>query len=137
LGRILGIDYGLKRTGLAVTDPLRIIASALDVVETARLLAYLKNYFDKEKVDEVVVGMPVRLDNSDSDTAVFVRKFMDEFKKLFPAMPIFTADERFTTSIAKKAMIEGGMKKKERQVKGNADKISATLILQNYMETKK
>ena len=137
MGRILAIDYGLKRTGLAVTDPLRIIATALDVVETSRLADFLKNYFQKETVDEVVVGMPKRLNNEDSAIAPQVRKFVDHFKIAFPDKPVFLADERFTSSIAQRAMIDGGMRKSERQVKGNADKISATLILQNYMEMRK
>jgi putative holliday junction resolvase len=134
MGRILAIDYGLKRTGLAVTDPLRIIASALEVVETSHLMDYLKVYFKKETVDEVVIGMPKRLNNTDSEIAPNVRKFIEAFKISFPKTPIFTADERFTSFLAKRAMIEGGMKKKDREVKGNADKISATLILQNYLE---
>ena len=134
MGRILAIDYGLKRTGLAVTDPLRIIATPLDVVETSRLADFLKNYFQKETVDEVVIGMPKRLNNEDSEIAPQVRKFVEHFKIVFPDKPIFLSDERFTSSIAQRAMIDGGMRKSERQVKGNADKISATLILQNYME---
>lgn len=137
MGRILAVDYGLKRTGLAVTDPLRIIATALDVVETSKLLDFLKKYFQKEPVDEVVVGMPKRLNNEDSEIAPHVRKFVEQFKTSFPDKPVFLGDERFTSSLAQRAMIEGGMRKSERQVKGNVDKISATLILQNYMETRK
>jgi putative Holliday junction resolvase len=136
MGRILAIDYGLKRTGVAVTDPLRIIATALDVVETSRLVDFLRTYFQKETVDEVVIGMPKRLNNEDSEIAPQVRKFVEHFKGVFPDTPIFLADERFTSSIAQRAMIDGGMRKSERQVKGNADKISATLILQSYMEGK-
>jgi putative Holliday junction resolvase len=136
MGRILAIDYGLKRTGLAVTDPLRIIATALDVVETSRLVDFLRTYFLKEAVEEVVIGMPKRLNNMDSEIAPQVRKFVDLFKMTFPDKPIFLADERFTSSIAHRAMIDGGMRKSERQVKGNVDKVSATLILQNYMESR-
>jgi putative Holliday junction resolvase len=136
MGRILAIDYGIKRTGLAVTDPLRIIATALDTVETSGLIDYLKKYFQKETVDEVVIGMPRQLDNTDSATAPSVRKFIELFKITFPATPIKTIDERFTSSIAQRAMIDGGMKKKDRQVKGNVDKISATLILQDYLQMK-
>ncbi len=136
MGRILAIDYGLKRTGLAVTDPLRIIATALDVVETSRLVDFLRTYFLKEAVEEVVIGMPKRLNNRDSEIAPLVRKFVDLFKITFPDKPIFLADERFTSSIAHRAMIDGGMRKSERQVKGNVDKVSATLILQNYMESR-
>jgi len=136
MGRILAIDYGLKRTGLAVTDPLRIIATALDVVETSRLVDFLRTYFLKEAVEEVVIGMPKRLNNMDSEIAPQVRKFVDFFRMTFPDKPIFLADERFTSSIAHRAMIDGGMRKSERQVKGNVDKVSATLILQNYMESR-
>jgi putative holliday junction resolvase len=136
MGRILAIDFGTKRTGLAVTDPLRIIATALETVETANLLDSLKKYFQKEVVDEVVIGLPKRLDNTDSETAPAVRKFIEVFSKTFPDKPIHTIDERFTSSIAQRAMIDGGMKKKDRQVKGNVDKISAVLILQNYIQMK-
>jgi len=136
MGRILAIDYGLKRTGIAVTDPLQIIATALETVETAILIVFLKNYFQKETVDEVVIGMPKKLNNEDSDTASEVRKFIELFKKNFQSMMIKEVDERFTSSIAQQAMITGGMKKKDRQVKGNVDKISATLILQSYMQSK-
>ncbi|MBS1556357.1 MAG: Holliday junction resolvase RuvX [Bacteroidota bacterium] len=137
MARILSIDYGIKRTGLAVTDPQQIIATALETVETARLIAYLKTYFEKEAVDEVVIGMPKQLNNQDSDTAPNVRQFIGTFKKNFPAKPITTIDERFTTSIAQQAMLMGGMKKKDRQIKGQSDKISAVLILQDYMQGKK
>jgi putative holliday junction resolvase len=134
MGRILAIDYGIKRTGLAVTDPLRIIATALDTVATDTLINYLKQYFQKEEVEKVIIGLPKRLDNTDSDTAPAVRKFVESFKVSFPQILIQTVDERFTSSMAKKAMIAGGMKKKDRQVKGNVDKISAVLILQSYMQ---
>ena len=136
MGRLLAIDYGLKRTGLAVSDSMRIIASALDTVDTAQLLTYLKKYFDREAVDEVVIGMPKKLNNQDSEIAPAVRLFIAEFQKQFPNKPITPWDERFTSALAQQAMISGGMKKKDRQVKGNVDKISATLILQNYMEFK-
>ncbi len=134
MGRILAIDYGIKRTGLAVTDPLRIIATALETVETSTLINYLKQYFQKEEVEKVIIGLPKRLDNTHSDIAPAVRKFVESFKGSFPQILIQTVDERFTSSMAKKAMITGGMKKKDRQVKGNVDKISAVLILQSYMQ---
>ena len=137
MGRILAIDYGLKRTGLAVTDPLKIIATSLDVIETSRLIDFLKTYFQKEPIDEAVVGMPKRLNNEDSEIAPQVREFVQRFKITFPDKPIFLADERYTSSMAHRAMIDGGMKKSERRVKGNVDKISATLILQNYLEMRK
>jgi putative holliday junction resolvase len=134
MGRILAIDYGTKRTGLAVTDPLRIIATALETVETNLLVDYLKKYFLKETVDEVVIGMPKQLNNQDSETAPMVHKFVELFKTTFSDKPIVLADERFTSAQAQRTMIAGGMKKKDRQVKGNVDKISATLILQNYLQ---
>jgi putative Holliday junction resolvase len=134
MGRILAIDYGTKRTGLAVTDPLRIIATALDTVSTADLIDYLKKYFQKEEVEKAIIGLPKRLNNTDSETAAAVRNFMELFKATFPEKPIQAVDERFTSSMAQKAMIAGGMKKKARQVKGNVDKISAVLILQSYMQ---
>ncbi len=134
--RILAIDYGLKRTGIAVTDPMQIIATALETVDSSQLISFLKKYFEKEQVSEVVIGMPKRLDNTDSDTAHAVRKFIVLFKQNFPQIPVTEVDERFTSSLALDAMISGGMKKKDRQVKGNVDKISATLILQNYMQSK-
>ncbi len=137
MGRVIAIDYGRKRTGIAVTDPLRIIATALDTVPTAELLVYLKNYMAREAVDEFVVGMPKTLMNEDSETAPFVRKFVEELKKIYPDKPIHLADERFTSSIARRAMIEGGMKKKDRQVKGNVDKISAVIILQSFLSAVK
>lgn len=136
MGRILAIDYGTKRTGLAVTDPLRIIATALETVDTNLLIEYLKKYFVKEIVDEVVIGMPKQLNNEDSETAPLVRKFVEIFKGNFPDKPIALADERFTSTQAQRTMIASGMKKKDRQVKGNVDKISATLILQNYLQAK-
>jgi putative Holliday junction resolvase len=134
MGRILAIDYGKKRTGLAVTDPLRIIATPLDAVPTAELLAYLKKYTSREAVDEFVIGMPRTLTNEDSEAAPRVREFISKLKEAFPGKPVHEADERFTSTMAHRAMIEGGMKKKDRQVKGNADKISAVLILQAFME---
>ena len=137
MGRILAIDYGLKRTGLAVTDPLKIIATGLETIETTSLIAFLKSYFQKENVEEVVIGMPKRLNNEDSEIAPQVRKFVELFKTTFLNKPIFLADERYTSSMAHAAMLEGGMKRKDRRVKGNVDRISATLILQNYMMGRK
>lgn len=137
MGRVLAIDYGMKRTGIAVTDPLRIIATPLETVLTHTLLAFLKAYAAKEPVDEFVIGMPRTLQNEDSDLAPHVRKFIIAVKAAFPNKSVHEVDERFTSSIAKRAMIEGGMKKKDRQVKGNADKISATLILQSFLDRTK
>ena len=137
MGRILAIDYGMKRTGIAVTDTLRIIATPLDTVPTNTLKDFLKTYLQKEVVDEFVVGMPKTLLNEDSETAPAVRKFVEELKGLFPEKAVHLADERFTSSMAKRALIEGGMKKKDRQIKGNVDKVSATIILQSFMEARR
>ncbi|HET9487390.1 MAG TPA: Holliday junction resolvase RuvX [Chryseosolibacter sp.] len=133
MGRVLAIDYGLKRTGIAVSDPMRIIATPLETVLTPSLLTFLKAYTQREPVDEFVVGMPKTLKNEDSEIAPQVRKFIVVLKETFPEKPIHEVDERYTSSMAQKAMIEGGMKKKDRRIKGNADKISATLILQSFM----
>jgi putative Holliday junction resolvase len=132
----MAIDYGLKRTGLAVTDPLRIISTPLETVESAVLMKYLQEYLVKEKVDEFVVGMPKTLSNEDSAIAPAVRKFVEELKKNFSDTPVSLMDERFTSTIARRSLLEGGMKKKDRQRKSNVDKISATLLLQDFMRTK-
>jgi putative holliday junction resolvase len=137
MGRILAIDYGKKRTGVAVTDPLRIIATALDTVDTSVIMDYLKKYLAKESVDEFVVGMPKTLKNEDSEIAPLVRIFVEALKKEFADKAVHLIDERFTSRIAQQAMITGGMKKKDRQVKANVDKISATIILQDFMSAKK
>lgn len=135
MGRVLAIDYGMKRTGIAVTDPLRIIATPLETILTHELIAFLKTYVQKESVDEFVIGMPRTLKNEDSAIAPQVRKFIIALKSAFPGKPVHEVDERFTSSMAHRAMIEGGMKKKDRQKKGNADKISATLILQSFLNS--
>jgi putative holliday junction resolvase len=137
MGRILAIDYGLKRTGIAVTDPLRIIATPLETVMTANLFQFLASYLQKENVDEFVVGMPKTLSNKDSEIAPTVRKFVENLKLKFPEKSVYLADERFTSSMAMQAMIDGGMKKKDRQVKSNVDKISATIILQSFLNAVK
>lgn len=137
MARILAIDYGMKRTGLAVTDPKRIIATALETVETGKLIDFLGDYFRKEAVDVLVVGMPKRLNNKDTDMTPHVRQLVEDLAGKFPDKPVALVDERFTTSMALQAMIAGGMKKKDRRVKGNVDKISATIILQSYMESQK
>ncbi|MCU0397621.1 MAG: Holliday junction resolvase RuvX [Cyclobacteriaceae bacterium] len=134
MGRILAVDYGKKRTGLAVTDTLRIIATALETVPTQELLTYLKSYIAREPIDEFVVGMPRTVKNEDSEMAPYVRQFIQQLKDTFPGKTVHEIDERFTSSMAQRAMIEGGMKKKDRRVKGNVDKISAVLILQQFLE---
>lgn len=131
----MAIDYGTKRTGLAVTDVNRIIATALETVPSHELIKFIQSYSQKEVVDEFVVGMPKTLSNEDSEIAPLVRKFVENLKRTFPDKTVHLADERFTSSMALQAMIDGGMKKKDRQVKGNVDKISATIILQAFLDT--
>jgi putative Holliday junction resolvase len=133
MGRILAIDYGLKRTGLAVTDPLKIIASPLETVQTVGLINWLADYIQKEEVEHIVIGMPVKLDMSNTHTTVPVKFFIEKIKLQFPQITVSAEDERFTSIIAKQTMIIGGMKKKDRREKANVDKISATLILQSYL----
>ena len=135
MSRILAIDYGAKRTGLAVTDPMGIIASPLDVVATHELEDYLTEYFKKEQVAKVIIGMPKNTDGSDTNATPLVQAFINRFKKIFPGKQLILHDERFTSKMALDAMIAGGMKKKDRQKKGNIDKISATIILQSYLES--
>jgi len=135
--RLLAIDYGSKRTGLAVTDPLQIIATALETVRTHLLLDYLKKYLEREEVEAIVIGMPRRLDSSDTHNTQAVRTFIKKLELTFPNIPIHPHDERFTSSIALQAMIAGGSKKSERQEKGNLDKVSAVVILQSFMESQR
>jgi len=132
--RIMAIDFGLKRTGLAVTDPLQIIASGLTTVETPRLMAYLKDYFKKETVELVLVGEPKNWDDSDTHATPLVREFLVRLKKEFPGLPVLTVDERYTSKMASRAMIDMGLKKKQRQNKALVDEIAATIMLQEYME---
>ncbi|WP_338812619.1 Holliday junction resolvase RuvX [Bernardetia sp. Wsw4-3y2] len=136
MGRLLAIDYGQKRVGLAVTDSEKIIATALETVAEKEVLEYLKNYIETEPVEVFVLGMPKKLDNSPSSNAAAVVKFQKKLETLFPDIPIALEDERFTSSLALDAMISGGMSKKNRRNKSNVDKISAVLILQTYMERK-
>ena len=132
--RILSIDYGGKRSGLAVTDPLKIIATGLCTVETPRLMTFLRDYFTKEEVEQVIIGMPVNWDESATHATPLVQKFISAFKKHFPAIPIMEVDERFTSKMAKQAMVDMGMKKKQRQDKSNVDEIAATILLQEYLQ---
>ncbi|MEP1094348.1 MAG: Holliday junction resolvase RuvX [Cyclobacteriaceae bacterium] len=135
MGRIMAIDYGSKRTGLAVTDPLKIIASPLDFVATHELENYLTDYFKKENVERVILGMPKKLDGTDTNATSLVHAFVNRFKKVFPDKELILHDERFTSKMALDSMIVGGTKKKDRRVKGNIDKVSATIILQSYLES--
>ena len=133
MGRILAIDYGSKRVGLAVSDPLRIIASGLDTVHSKDLIAYLDSYIKKEQVDTIVVGEPKTLQNDKSDSARFIEPFVNHIRKKYPNITIDRYDERFTSSMAQRTMLEGGLKKKDRQNKETVDLISAIIILQDYM----
>jgi putative Holliday junction resolvase len=134
MGRILAIDYGLKRTGLAVTDPLKIIASPLETIATENLISWIKDYIASEEVERIVVGMPLKLDQSATHTTVPVQKLISMLKETFFSIRVDEQDERFTSKMALKSMIAGGMKKKDRRNKGNVDKISAAIILQSYLE---
>lgn len=134
MGRILAIDYGSKRVGLAVTDSLRIIASGLDTVHSKDLIAFLEVYFKKEQVDIIVIGEPKTLANEASDSARFIEPFVTHMRKKFPDKKIERFDERFTSTMAHQTMLAGGLKKKDRQNKELVDKISATIILQDYLQ---
>lgn len=133
----MAIDYGRKRTGLAVTDPLKIIATALDTVMTADLLKYLKAYILKETVEQIVLGLPVNLKAEDTDVTAEVRAFSEVLKVNFPEIPVHFYDERFTSKMALQSMIDSGTKKKDRREKGNLDKISAVIILQSFLGSNK
>ncbi len=133
--RILAIDYGGKRTGIAVTDPLCIIATPLTTVPTHELMGFLKDYFAKEDVSTVIFGFPTKLDGSETNATQLVKAATNRFKKLFPDKPLFLHDEKFTSKMALDAMISAGSKKKDRREKGNIDKVSATIILQSYLES--
>ena len=134
MGRILAIDYGLKRTGLAVTDPLRIIATGLATVESRELMNFLHEYFKKELVDQVIIGWPMNWDDSPTDATPLVEKFLVKFSKAFPSLPVEKVDERFTSKMARNAMLEMGLKKKERRNKALVDEIAATILLQEYLQ---
>ena len=134
MGRIIAIDYGTKRTGLAVTDPEQMIASPLETVPTHELMNYLQAYFEKEQVELLVVGHPRQMDHSESESMKQIRFFVGAFKKRFKEIQVEYMDERFTSKMAREALVTGGMKKSDRQVKGNVDKVSAALILQSFME---
>lgn len=136
MARIIAIDYGTKRVGLAVTDPLQIIANPLDTVHAKDVMVYLENYLRAEAVEAFVVGQPLRLDGSDSQSAVHVEKFVSLLRKKFPDQQVFRTDERFTSKIAQQTLLMAGKKKKDRQDKQLLDKISAVLILQTFLESK-
>jgi|SRR5690554_7104004 len=133
MARILAIDFGTKRSGIAVTDELQIIASGLTTVPTKELLGFLKDYFAKEQVELVLIGEPKQMDNTASQSEVYIARFLKEFEKQFPDKPVKRVDERFTSKIAFQTLIDSGLKKKQRQNKALVDEVSATIILQSYL----
>lgn len=133
--RILSIDYGSKRTGLAVTDPLKMIAGGLTGIHTKDLEKFLEEYFKKEVVELVIIGHPTNWNDSDTHATPLVQAFINRFKKVFPSIPLVKVDERFTSKLAVKSMVESGMKKKNRQNKNLVDEIAATIMLQDYLNT--
>lgn len=134
MDRLIGIDYGRKRTGLAASDPLGIFASALDTVPSAKIIEYLKKYSEKETITRFVIGYPFNLNGQPSEAAKDVDAFLPCLKKAFPEIPVTLEDERFTSVLAHRAMIDGGMKYKDRRDKNSVDKISAAIILQGYLD---
>ena len=134
MDRIIGRDYGRKRVGVAVSDPLGIFASALETVQSAKIIEYLKKYAENENVVRFVVGYPVNMDGAPSEAAKDVDVFLKQLAKAFPEVPVTLEDERFTSVLAHRAMIDGGMKAKDRRDKESVDKISAAIILQSYMD---
>ena len=135
MARIISIDYGLKRTGLAVTDPLQIIATGLTTVHSKELIPFLKNYFSKEEVELIIIGEPKNWDDSDTHATPLVEKCIKTLQKNFPAMPIKKVDERYTSKMAKDSMLEMGLSKKQRRDKKLVDEIAATIMLQEYMRS--
>lgn len=134
MGRILAIDYGEKRVGLAVTDYMQVIATKLTTVPAIDIFGFLKDYFSREEVDMMVVGNPKQLDNTPSQSAKAVMTFVDNLSKTFPEMDIYMIDERYTSKIASQTIAKSGLKKKKRQEKGLIDEVSAVLILQDFMQ---
>ena len=137
MGRIISIDYGRKRTGLATTDVLKLIANGLCTVPSSQLIQFLKSYVEKEPVELFVVGLPKQMNNQPSESMKYIQPFVNTLKKTFPDIPVEMVDERFTSVLAQQAMIAGGVKKKDRQDKALVDEISATIILQSYLETQR
>ncbi len=135
MGRILAIDYGQKRVGLAVTDPLKIIANSLDTVAAHEVLAYIVNYVAREDVEKIVIGLPKQMNGTDSQSMQYIEPFVKKLKVALPSIELIYVDERFTSVLAHQTMLDGGLKKKDRQNKGLVDRISATIILQTYMES--
>jgi len=134
--RILAIDYGIKRTGIAVTDDLQIIASGLTTISSETAIDFLKEYFSKENVDKVLIGEPKQMNGQPSESTEIIEKFVSKFKQEFPEMKLERSDERFTSKMAFQTMIDSGLKKKQRQNKGLVDEIAATIMLQDYLSKK-
>ncbi len=137
MSRILAIDYGRKRTGLAVTDTLQLIANGLTTVPTHELLDFIVRYVANEPVERIIVGLPKQMDNKASENMKYIDPFVRSLKKKLPDMPVEFIDERFTSVLAHRAMLDGGLKKKDRQNKALVDEISAVIILQSYLESKR
>ncbi len=135
MGRIMAIDYGQKRVGIAVTDPLRIIANGLTTVPSGKIFDFLKQYMQKETVDVVVIGLPMQMNATPSESTRFIEPFVKKLKKEYPNLMIERVDERFTSKMAFQTMIDSGISKKDRQNKSLVDTISATIILQSYLES--
>ena len=136
MARIMAFDYGQKRVGVAATDPLQIIANAVDTIETKLIFTFIKNYLAKEQVETFVVGYPYNDGFKDNAVLPYVKKFIAQLEKTYPGIPVVKVDESFTSRMAMETMVQSGITKKERRKKENLDKISATIILQNYMETR-
>lgn len=136
MGRLLSIDYGRRRCGIAVTDPLRIVASGLTTVDTSKLIEYIRNYVATEQVDAIIVGYPTTMRGRESDSMRYIRPGIGQLRKALPQMEIIFFDERFTSAIAHRAMLDGGMKKSARRDKAIVDEISATIILNDYLESR-
>lgn len=134
MARILAIDYGGKRTGIAVTDPLQIIATGLTTIDTKDFIKFLKDYFSKEQVEKIIIGMPLNMDDTATHATPLVENAIKQLHKHFPSIPVETVDERYTSKMAKDAMLQMGLKKKQRRDKKLVDEIAATIMLQEYME---
>lgn len=137
MARILAIDYGQKRTGIAITDEMQIIASGLTTVPSETALTFLQKYFNDEKVERVLIGQPMQMDYTPSESTETIEAFVKKFEKLFPDMPVERVDERFTSKMAQKTMLASGLKKKQRQNKALVDEISATIMLQDFLLRKR
>lgn len=137
MGRILALDYGRKRTGIAVTDPMQMIANGLTTVPTHQVMTFLQEYTQKEKVEKIIIGLPKQMDNTLSESMQYIKPFVKNLQKKMPDMPLEYVDERFTSVLAQRTILAAGLKKKDRQNKALVDEVSATIILQTYLENKR